>query len=343
MHLNKRSPPASHLRRWSVRVIITLLILVGVVPSMVSAAAVAPPHEPTSDPGKQPAKPPGPTATLANVAYGPHARQRLDFWRPAGQSPTPVVIFFHGGSWQRGTRSSVEHYGLARYLAAGIAVVAADYRFIDQARAAGVQPPVQWPLADAARAVQFVRSKAGAWGIDGKRIGLSGSSAGACSALWLGMHDDLANPTSTDPIERESTRVACVGVNEAQSTLDPRQIRLWFKQVPSYGYHAFGINKLSKEESLDSLFARAEVAREVLVPWIAAYSPYAQASADDPPIALFYPKKPPGDTVHGAMFGVKLQERLQELGVSCQTVFPGGTVERDYITFLIDSLTPRQE
>ena len=278
--------------------------------------------------------------TVANVAYGPHARHRIDHWKAAGDAPTPVVIFLHGGSWQRGTRSSVERYGLARFLAAGVSVVTADYRFIDQARDAGVKPPVQWPLADATRVVQFVRHKAAAWGLDPRRIGVSGSSAGACSALWVGMHDDLADPASADPIARESSRVACVGVNEAQTTLDPQQIRRWFGQYPSYGLHAFGFNRLTKDESNEALFLRSEAARDSLLPWIRSYSPYEHASADDPPIGLYYPKKPPGDTVHGAMFGVKLQERLAALGGECRVLYPGSkdADHTDQIAFLIAHL-----
>ncbi len=280
-----------------------------------------------------------PAPTMANVAYGKHERHRLDYWQAKAATPTPVVIFFHGGSWMRGTRTSVKGYGLAKFLAAGISVVAADYRFIHQAREAGVTPPVEWPLHDAARVVQFVRSKAASWALDTKRIGLSGSSAGACSALWLGMHEDLADPTSADPIARESTRVSCVGVNEAQTTLDPRQIRQWFGQFPTYGLHAFSFDRLN-EESNEALFARVEAAHAVLQPWIAKYSPYEQASADDPPIGMYYPKKPPGDTVHGAMFGVKLQERLTALGVECRTLYPGGkdSTGGDQVDFLITHL-----
>ena len=55
------------------------------------------------------------------------------------------------------------------------------------------------PLEDAARALQFVRSKAAQWNLDKQRIGASGGSAGACSALWLAFHDDMADPNSQDP------------------------------------------------------------------------------------------------------------------------------------------------
>ena len=85
-------------------------------------------------------------------------------------------------------------------------MVAINYRYIAQAEADGVKPPVKGPLGDAARALQFVRSKAAEWNIDKPRIGATGGSAGACSSLWLAFHPDMADPKSTDPVARESTR-----------------------------------------------------------------------------------------------------------------------------------------
>src|SRR5207247_1560778 len=106
-------------------------------------------------------------------------------------------------------------------------VVSINYRFVSEAAAAGIKPPVQWPLHDAARALQFVRSKADEWNLDKSRIAASGSSAGACSALWLAFHDDLADPKSSDPTGRESTRLFCAAVVRAQTSLDPKQMTKW--------------------------------------------------------------------------------------------------------------------
>ena len=61
-------------------------------------------------------------------------------------------------------------------------------------------------LEDAARAVRLTRSRAKEWGIDPKRVGIMGSSAGGHLAATLLTHFDAGKADATDPIERESCR-----------------------------------------------------------------------------------------------------------------------------------------
>jgi acetyl esterase/lipase len=267
-----------------------------------------------------------PKPTRANVTYGEHPRQVLDFWKADATGPTPLVFFIHGGGWVNGDKSGVAD--LEKYLAAGVSVVSINYRLVTQAIIAGVKPPVQWSLHDAARALQFVRSKAGEWNIDQRRIGASGGSAGACSSLWLAFHADLADPTSRDPVARESTRLWCAAVTGAQTTLDPQQMKEWTPNS-RYGGHAFGLMPDPNDlKTRDTQFAPFLAARERLLPWIKEFSPYAHVSADDPAVYLNYTAPPAmgqdqKDPTHTANFGVKLQERLKEVGVACELVYPG--------------------
>ncbi|NBV34874.1 MAG: alpha/beta hydrolase, partial [Proteobacteria bacterium] len=113
---------------------------------------------------------PLPEPTLANIPYGPHERQVLDFWQADSQNPAPVLFYIHGGGWVRGDKSSVGGM-VRRCLKAGISVVSINYRYTWQAQLAEVKPPVEWPMKDAARALQFVRSKAQDWHINPQRIG----------------------------------------------------------------------------------------------------------------------------------------------------------------------------
>ena len=281
--------------------------------------------------------------TQANVAYGAHERQVLDFWRAKASRPTPLVLHIHGGGWVNGDKARVAH--LEQYLAAGISVVSINYRFVTQAIEAGVKPPVQWPLEDAARALQFVRSKAREWNLDRARIGATGGSAGACSSLWLAFHADMADPKSADPVARESTRLWCAAVTNAQTTLDPRQMKAWTPNS-RYGGHAFGFMPDPKNlRTRDTQFAEFFAAREAVLPWIKEYSPFGHVTADDPPIYLIYAAPPAlgqdqRDPTHTANFGVKLQEKLRSVGVESELVYPGAPDVRhaDVHEYLIATL-----
>ncbi|MBI5692165.1 MAG: alpha/beta hydrolase [Verrucomicrobia bacterium] len=293
------------------------------------------------------AEPPQRPATLANIAYGSHERQVLDFWKAESPRPTPLVFHIHGGGWVTGDKARVSH--LEDYLAAGISVVSINYRYVTQAILAGVKPPVQWPLHDAARALQFVRSQAAAWNIDPVRIGATGGSAGACSSLWLAFHADRAEPRSADPVARQSTRLWCAAVTGAQTTLDPAQMQAWTPNS-RYGGHAFGFMPDPHNlKTRDTQFAAFLAARTEVLPWIKEYSPFEHVSPDDPPVYLIYSAAPAlgqdqKDPTHTANFGVKLQERLREAGVRCQLVYPGAPDVRhpQLHTYLIDELRARR-
>ncbi|MDP1590894.1 MAG: alpha/beta hydrolase [Prosthecobacter sp.] len=273
-----------------------------------------------------PAPAPARAPTIANVAYGTHERQVLDFYKAESAKPTPLLFFIHGGGWVNGDKSGVSQGDLEACLAAGISVVSINYRYSYQAQLAGVMPPVQWPLEDAVRALQFVRSKAGEWNIDKQRIGASGGSAGACSSLYLAFHDDMADPQSSDPIARESTRLWCAAVTGAQTSLDPKQLIEWTPNS-RYGGHAFGFMDPNDRKTRDTRFAEFLEKRESVLKWIKMYSPYELVSKDDPPVYLFYSGvpaigQPQKDPTHTANYGVKLQEHCQAIGSECELVYP---------------------
>ena len=101
----------------------------------------------------------------------------LDIYRPTDARDAPLVVFFWGGSWQMGDRST---YGfLGRTLASrGLVVVIPDYR---------TYPDARYPafLYDSARAVAWAREHARDYGADPQRLSLLGHSAGAYNAAML--------------------------------------------------------------------------------------------------------------------------------------------------------------
>jgi acetyl esterase/lipase len=286
------------------------------------------------------------TPTVADFAYAEDSpRQKFDFWQAKSDEPTPLVLLIHGGGWRAGDKSGYGTAAIKPFLDAGISVAAINYRYIAQAMEQHVEPPVKAPLHDAARALQTIRSKAKEWNIDPKRVGSTGSSAGACTSLWLALHNDLAKPDSSDPIARQSSRLTCAAVVAAQTSLDPMQVREWISNA-EYGGHAFGFAKEGRgrpEEFKLLMEHRAEV-----MPWIKEYSPIEQVSQDDPPIYMEYPrqKSPPEmgkkepDPTHSAEYGVKLAEKLKSAGVEVVLNYPGHEDSKYPSTtkFLIDKL-----
>jgi hypothetical protein len=292
-------------------------------PTSASGNGTPPPPQ-AAQPAKKPEYVP-PTPTEKDVPYGKHPKQVLNFWKAESDKPTPLIFFIHGGGWGAGNRTSGLQAVLPEALKNGISVVSVEYRFVNEATADGVVPPVKGPMTDCARALQFVRSKASEWNLDKKRIGASGGSAGACTSLWLAFHDDLADATSEDPIARESTRLYCAAVSAPQTTLDPKQMREWTPNS-KYGAHAFGIRGDSGKNisSFDAFYD----SREKILPWIKEYSPYELVTSDDPAVGLYFGSAPAigqdqADPTHTANFGVKLKEHCDELKVPCELVYPG--------------------
>lgn len=287
-----------------------------------------------------------PEPTVADYAYGHDSeRQTFDFWQAESDEPTPVVLLIHGGGWKAGDKTLYGASAIQPLLDAGISVAAINYRFIDQAMEQGVEPPVKACLHDAARALQTIRSKAKEWNVDPERVGATGGSAGACTSLWLALHDDLADPQSEDPVARESSRLSSAAVLGAQTSLDPKELREWIPNA-IYGGHAFGFAGPGRDRAAE--FELLISNRDKVLPWIKEYSPIELVSSDDPPIYLDYPnqKQPPvlgqnePDPTHSAVYGVKLAEKLHDLGVEAVLVYPGSR-ETQYgsaTEFLIEKL-----
>ena len=119
---------------------------------------------------------PPPIAETRDVtATGPHGPIPLRLYHPeaAAQRKTapPVLVYFHGGGWVIGDLDT--HDTLCRELAnaAGIAVVAVDYR---------MGPEHRFPAAvdDCIAATRWVREHAAELGVDASRLAVGGDSAG---------------------------------------------------------------------------------------------------------------------------------------------------------------------
>ena len=114
-------------------------------------------------------------------------------------APTAAMVVCPGGAYFRLADHEGAHYG--RWLnEAGISVFVLKYRL----GSAGYRHPAM--LHDAARAIRTVRARAEEWGVDPRRVGIMGSSAGGHLASTLLTHFDSGQPEAEDAIERESSR-----------------------------------------------------------------------------------------------------------------------------------------
>ncbi len=276
---------------------------------------------------------PKPAPDLANHKYGPHERNVLDLWKAKSDSPTPLVVFIHGGGFSAGSKESLSPALLESLLKAGISVMAVNYR---------LSPGVSFPAhyLDCGRAIQYARLHAKEWNLDPKRVGATGGSAGAGTSLWLGFHDDLADPKSDDPVLRQSTRLTCMAVNGAQSTYDPRVIKAWVGEAASRHPFVGGFYGLTPDE-LDSP---------------KAHKLYVDASAithltrDDPPVHAFYSEARgplpanarPGQGIHHVNFGLRLKEQMDKLGIECTIRHQdeGANVPHEMAEFFVKHLQP---
>ncbi|NUQ62118.1 MAG: alpha/beta hydrolase [Pirellulales bacterium] len=258
--------------------------------------------------------------TEADVHYGPHERQVIDFYRAKSDKPTPVIVYIHGGGFVAGDKSSVSPPMLQGALDAGISFAAINYRFVD-----GDKIIFPTPQRDGARAVQFIRSKAGQWNVDLNRLACFGGSAGAGISMWIGFHDDLAQPDSSDPVERQSTRIQVIGTMGGQGTYDPVKI----KQL--IGGRAHEHPSLLKVYGLKSM-------DEAMNPTPAIQKLYDEAAAishltkDDPPLYMVYnepdivppPDAKPGQFIHHPNFGRELKAKMDALGIENVFINGGG-------------------
>jgi acetyl esterase len=267
--------------------------------------------------GQQPAKAPAakPLAVEplhADISYGPAERNVLDFYQAATDRPAPLLVHIHGGGFVAGDKRQGLNAGMVQAIKqSGIHFASINYRFVD-----GKDVIFPAPQLDGARAVQFLRTKADEWNIDPARIACFGGSAGAGISLWIGFHDDLADPDNADPVLRESSRISAIGSFGGQPTYDPIKIReliggrAW--EHPSiikvYGLH----------DSEEALHPSADIQRlydeSSAITWL---------TKDDPPVYMVYNEADgplpadakPGQGIHHPNFGRMLEKEMDKLGI----------------------------
>lgn len=146
--------------------------------------------------GMKPLRVPAGVRRIADIAYGPDARQRFDVYLPETPLPlqTPVIVMVHGGAWMIGNKAlpQVVENKAARWVTRGAVLVSVNYRLVPQ-----VGPLEQ--ADDVAHALAEVQRLAPSWGADPARVVLMGHSAGAHLVALLGASPARAQRAGAQP------------------------------------------------------------------------------------------------------------------------------------------------
>lgn len=146
-----------------------------------------------------------PLEVQPDVVYGHKMGMALTFdvLKPATANGAGVLFMVSGGwvsSWSPPEQTATRFEEL---LGHGFTVFAVRH---------GSSPLFKVPDAvdDVRRATRYIKAHATEWGVDPERLGVFGGSAGGHLSLMLGTTGDAGDPAASDPVLRESSKVAAV-------------------------------------------------------------------------------------------------------------------------------------
>jgi Esterase/lipase len=118
-----------------------------------------------------------------NIVYDSQHGLRLDVYAPNDAHDAPVVVFFHGGRWERGDKDDDIFVGAA-LASRGIVAVLANYR---------LYPDARYPafLDDCADAVAWTHANIDGYGGSANRIVVGGFASGAYNAVMLALDPEF--------------------------------------------------------------------------------------------------------------------------------------------------------
>ena len=237
--------------------------------------------------------------TVPNIVYSRANgwEGKLDVYALRGQTPSPVVMFIHGGGWVQGTKEASLLSALP-FIAMGYSVVNVEYRLANVSLAPAA-------IEDCRCALRWVIGHAKDYNFDVTRVIVSGASAGGHLALTTGMIPASAGfdrmcYTVDEP--KVAAIVNFYGIADVPDLLD-------------------GPNKKPFPEGWP-----------YTVQWLGNQPNRAEIAKLASPLTYVRPGVPPTISIHGDadplvpyQHSVRLQEALQKAGVPHELVtVPGG-------------------
>ena len=225
-----------------------------------------------------PAVVPAPKPTLVeNVVYG-HAGGvdlKLDMTKPVPRkAPTPVMVCFHGGGWQAGSKR--DGRGWCGFFAnQGWLGVTVGYRFV---------PEFPWPaqVEDAKASIRYLRAHATELNIDPNRIMVMGESAGAYLALMLGVTSPEDGLEGDGGNAGFSSRVqAVVSFASATDFTNQKEIRAVSPEIEA-------MMQAYYHKTAAEVFAAMRPSKDLNDPIYQRMSVLPYVTHDDPPVLMFH-------------------------------------------------------
>jgi acetyl esterase/lipase len=144
---------------------------------------------------------------IPDVAYrNGSAAWRMDIAMPEtpAKDPRPAVLMVHGGGWGNGDKRLRQFTALMLdYAAHGYVAASVNYRLTAEAAL-----PTQ--IGDVKNAVRYCRAHAQQYGLDPKRIGIYGNSAGAHLAAMVALAGKDADLEGDGPDQNFSSAVQAI-------------------------------------------------------------------------------------------------------------------------------------
>ena len=165
--------------------------------------------------------------TIQDVVYAQPGVKTLkyDMFIPDGAKNLPCIVIIHGGGWSSNTEDIMR--GLARELIKGgkYAVASIDYRWIGQRDGDQTPNTMNQLIEDCFGAILHIQEHAAEYGIDPKRLAVTGDSAGGHLSACMGTL-----------IEKVGDKFIPTYLPEGMSTKKARKNLLAIKAAaPSYG------------------------------------------------------------------------------------------------------------
>lgn len=215
----------------------------------------------------------------------------LDLYLPRNpvSKPGPAVLWIHGGGWRIGSKEGSK---LAVSLASnGFVAASVNYRLSGEA-------PFPAALEDTKCAIRYLRANAVKYGIDSKRIGVAGDSAGGHLALLTATAHESAGFEGSGGWNQVSSRVSAV--------------------LSWYGPADFSVGPTAFERGYGpSIIAFLGGTLEQRPENYKKASPVTWVSKDDPPLLMFHGNE---DTTVPFDQSVRMEEAYRKAGLEVELV-----------------------